>query len=219
MRTGLVALGIVLAVLGATALVAVVLPSDDPWQSHDATGAIVDLPAGETKTVFLPAEAAGHATLTFSWTADQVAVVELFATKPCSTGACAITPALETWPGGKSARWSASGSSAAEYEVSVEAWPTDPDPANFSGVLSESYRASDLALPLVPFALVLAAGATLTGIGGVILYLGLFLPAGVYGPLDAPPEGEYGPDEEGGGPGELEPSDPATEGIRQGPNG
>jgi len=61
---------------------------------------------------------------------------------------------------------------------------------NFSAEFTEHYRSSDLSLPPIPFAVTVAGGSILAGVGGVLLYLGLFLPSGVYAPYDEPSDNE-----------------------------
>ena len=76
----------------------------------------------------------------------------------------------------------------------------DPGDAglNFTSEFVESYPAPAHHLPLVPFALVVSGGSFLVGIGGLAIYLGVFLPSNVYG---APP-----PEEDDPSPDELEPN-------------
>jgi hypothetical protein len=192
-RPGLIAVGLAVALVGAALIYVLVDPADAPYQSRASTAEIADLAAGSWRTASLPTSASGHATFTFTWYATASARVQLFSMYPCkSSGYCTDVPAIYTVPGGEGATWSATGSAGAMYEVWVEPVATANETLNFSAELNERYAVGDFALPLPGFVVAMTGGGLLLGIGGVALYLGLFLPSGVYG------DDEFGPGPAGG---------------------
>lgn len=195
MRPGLVAVGALFVVVGAATLVAIVLPADDPTSTLSATRAVDHLAPSNSKTFYVSAQSANVAHLSLNWSATQIVNVGWYATKACSTPpySCPLSPALASWAGVFSGRWIGSGTSGAVYILYVQAYPTanKTTGVNFTGSFTEHYRTAQFPLPTIPFFVTLSAGAILGGVGAVALYLGLFLPSGVYGPFDAPP----GPDE------------------------
>lgn len=191
-RLGLVALGVAFAVLGAAVLVAVIDPVDDPMLTRSSNVAIDALPAGSWRTVIVNASSASPATISIGWNSTGEVIVAWYATAPCSTPPsyrCKTSPALASWgPTQRSGYWSATGDSGPAYMLSVETSPSAS--VNFTAEFTERYRSSDLSLPLVAFAVTVAGGSILAGVGGVLLYLGLFLPSGVYAPYDEPSDAE-----------------------------
>lgn len=199
MRPGLLAVGAALAIVGAGVIYVLVEPADASHQIRTSDAVINDLAAGSWRTATLPTSASGHATFTFAWYATASARVDLYALFACKEpgGYCTALPAVASWPGGSNATWTATGSAGAMYEVWVEPVATANESINFSAVLTETYSVGEFALPLPGFAVAMTGGGLLAGIGGVAIYLGLFLPSGVYGADDE--EFDLGP---GGGVGD-----------------
>jgi hypothetical protein len=197
-----VAIGVVFAILGGAVLVAVIDPADDPAVTRNSNIAIDALPAGSWRTFNITATSASPATVSITWNSTGAVLVSWYAAGPCATPphVCAELPALSTWgPPERSGSWTATGASGSAYILYVETSPSAP--VNFSAFFAEHYRTSQLSLPIVPFAITLAGGAILVGVGGVLLYLGLFLPSGVYASYDEPDDAREPPES---------PSEPAT---------
>lgn len=206
MRLGLVAVGTAFALIGAAVIVAVVLPSDQPTLTRSTSDAVDHLANGDWRTLNISASSSSQATMTLAWMATGDVNVSWYRTEPCSTPPhqCVLVPPLMSWSSAKAGHWSSSGTAGSTYLLYVEATPSAG--VNFSAEFDEHYRTSELALTPIPFAVTLLGGSLLTGMGGVALYLGLFLPSGVYGPLgeqspapDDPPEGPPGQDPSGTG--------------------
>lgn len=188
-RPGLVAVGAVLVVVGAAVFVGVLDPGNTPVVERTDPGFVVDLTGGNWRTILLPTTADGHATLTLTWSASALANVSLYQDQNCRAPPC-NGPALRYWVGNVSGHWSATGSVGSMYLLWVYAAVNRTVSLNFSATLTEQYRTGQLTLPLLPFAVTMVGASLLAGIGGVGLYLGLFLPAAVYGPFDRPREGD-----------------------------
>jgi hypothetical protein len=181
MRTGLVAVGAAIAIVGASVIVAVALPLNSPDLARISTAEKDGLaPQANWSDEFATVRGA-EVSVTFSWVATGPAQVRWYETTPCDGGTsyCIEGGALQSWSDNDSGRWATSGSPSAVYCVEVFV-PENASPLNFSADFQESYHASALPLPELPMILTLTGGALLVGIGAIATYLGLFLPAGTY---------------------------------------
>jgi hypothetical protein len=210
MRTGLVAVGAAFSLVGAAVIVGILYPGDDPTVERTSSADVDGLAAGSGVPFVLPAPPAEPATLTLTWEATagpatggahvNVSFYSAYACPPATTP-CRDTPALASWNLTNTGLWSASGGSATMFMLYVDAPGSGNASINFSATLVEQYHAGPLALPTLAFAFTMVGGGLLTGVGAVALYLGLFLPGGVYGPRggdralgDLPGERELGPE-------------------------
>jgi hypothetical protein len=217
-RTGLVAVGTAFSVVGAAVIVGILYPGDDSTQTRVTTAGVDGLNGGNWKPFILPTSSSSRASLTLSWSAssgDAGAVsrldVSLYSAYPCPspTGACLDDPPLHVWNGTGTGHWNASGAGSM-YVLYVDLEGASNLSANFTATFVETYATSVLPLPMLPFMITMVGGGLLTGVGAVGLYLGLFLPPGVYdrpdpyvpGELDPVPEGPDPADEppDGSGP-------------------
>lgn len=210
------AVGAAFAVVGAAVLVGVLTPGDNPTVSRTNVADVQGLSPGTWRPVALPATAASSASLTLNWYATTgkpgtlaSVNVSLYAAHACppSTIPCEDQPALRYWNGTSAGLWQRTGSAGSMYLLYVDAPGNQNVSDNVSATFVEQYHLSNLPLPLIPFAIVLVGGGLLAGVGAVGLYLGLFLPSGVY---DAPAEGSDDTD--------LDPIPrDASEGVEGGP--
>ncbi len=203
MRPGLVAVGGAFAAVGIAVIVVGIMPVTSPPLTRTGTAAVSDLAGGDTRSFYLVATSVSSAEMAVNWTATSAMVVSWYATTACSTPPnwCAVSPALDSWTNVRSGRWSASGDAGSRYLLYVETEPpaggAPATSANFSATFTEHYQILSRVALSVPFLLTMSAGGLLAGVGAVALYLGLFLPSGVYGDeLDD----EFGPDDEAGTP-------------------
>lgn len=195
MRTGLLAVGAAMAIVGAGVVVAVAMPfgpgtpskTDRVWQSS--------VSADSWEKHELPAVPAGTAAIMFSWNTSRTAQVYWYAAGPCvsTAGWCLDGGPLAFWSDNTTGHWTDSGPPPSGYCIMVD----DPSsaPVNFSGELVESYAGPSHRLPMVPLLLILGGGSLLAGIGGLAIYLGLFLPSGVYSAPEATPRPDGGDDD------------------------
>jgi hypothetical protein len=210
MRPGLVTVGIAFLVVGGGALASLFLFPPSPSRSVvDSSLTVGVAPGGSVMSGWIWGENGSSETFSLRWSATapiSVALVaENTAQAPCSGTGCAT-------PGGSAAtvlidRWNASASGSFRSGGT----PTYPyaivasEPATSSGPVVVSVVASGAAevpehLSATQLGLTAVAAAIVVGIGGVALFLGLFLRADPYGP--APPivpltaeavEAAYGP--------------------------
>ena len=199
MRPWLVAVGVALVVLGSAVIVGLLYPGDIPTLPVHSSEKVVDLDPGAWRSFAVSAVANGQATVTFNWTASAAVNVSWFTAVPCAPApnTCGNPPALRTWLGNVSGHWTRSGDSGALYEFVVEVSNATAHPVNFTASFSELYPGGQRSLPMLPFVITMGAGSLLVGMGGVVLYLGLFLPPGTFGPVADPELGPYDDDDLG----------------------
>lgn len=194
-RAGLVAVGAAIAIVGAGIVVAVGLPvSEGSHSSQSTASAAGTVSPGAWYTFTMNATAASQATDTFSWSANGPAEVQWYAAVSCSTPRtwCVEGGPLQLWANTTSGHWSNQGASSAIYCVWVN--DTAGHALNFTGSFAESAVMPPTRLPTLFLAWLVVGGSLLAGIGGIGVYLGLFLPTDVY----ARGDGIDDPDDDGG---------------------
>lgn len=178
MRPGLVVIGAVLIVLGGGVLgTTLTVPSGGGnGVSHDLK---IDLaPGASARTLVYGVNATGSV-LAIAWSATGPAVVAVDSAPGCHGTASACTPgaAVAAWSSNRSGAWSTDGSVAFPLLVTVR----DAGESNLSIDLVVSVSAAaNPALPSLTLLIDLIAGVALTAIGGLALFLGLFLRSGVF---------------------------------------
>ncbi len=201
-----------MAIVGAGVVGAVSMPfgamtdsrTDHTWQSSVAPDS--------HKKYDMPVAPAGTASVRFSWNSTRPAEVWWFAAGPCSdppsnaSAWCLDGSAIVNWTGSTSGHWTASGPPATGYCVLVD--DDGSVSVNFTGEFVEAVPDPGHRLPMVPLALALSGGSMLVGIGALAVYLGVFLPSGVYRPKGPRPSAEDSPEfDEGDAP--LDPDGPS----------
>lgn len=184
MRAGLVVTGIAVALVGgaliASVFVAQVAPSAPNNFSSHSDSAMV--PTGTTYQLEYNLTATESGNLTLNWSSSSPASVSLWPEAACPTGAglCLRTAPLASWSFNSSGRWWMTGAINERYFVSV----ADPGSTvlGFNDTLSENFTGASTgaAAPMWEHTLSLAGGGILLTIGGIALFLGLFLPGNVY---------------------------------------
>jgi hypothetical protein len=189
-RGGLLVAGVAIAVVGAGLMVSLFFLPGTPTDTRSASDSIADLGANSSRSWTIPEEVAVSGTLQLSWTTSGPANVYLSKTSTCpvGTGLCPVAPPIATWYGNLSGTWSLTGPVTAAYLLTV----TNPGhtPISFSGTLTETYVVPTAAQAVPAWALILLGGLVLLGIGAIAVFLGLFLPPGVYRP-PSPGMGRY----------------------------
>ena len=183
-------MGAAFALVGAAVTVAVLYPGDDPTVARSDAAGVDGLTSGAWRP-FVVSGAPHLLTLSLSWTATGPAPnatadvnVSLYAAYPCppATEPCVQTPTLVSWTLKSTGGWSGPGTDEPEYLLFVSAPDMRNVSVNFTATLVEQYRLQMQPLPSVPLLVTILGGGLLAGVGAVAVYLGLFLPAGVYGP-------------------------------------
>jgi hypothetical protein len=202
-RTGLVVIGAVIALLGAGLIVTLFFLSGGPTITNHTTFEDPGIAPYSNQSWAVPGPTPGSGSVTLSWTMSGLANISLWPATTCAKpmGSCPTGPAALSWTLADSGNGSVSPSDSSTYILQAT------NPANntlrFSAVISASYS-SGSPLSSWSWGLIATGGIALLAIGGIALFLGLFLPGGVYQDPDGevvavrhpslPPE-EYDSDE------------------------
>ena len=181
MRPGLVAIGLALVAVGALVgytgfsiqgtsqstgfIRAISAPNIAPHQDRVLVVSVVNSSVGS---------------FALSWSATAALNVSLFQGVPCNSVSryCSSGPALAAWPGLATGNWSRSGAIVTPYLLSME--NLGKANATLVGSMAESYPDGTRPPPTTTVLTVLAGAILLVAIGGMALFLGLFLRGGVY---------------------------------------
>jgi hypothetical protein len=188
MRPGLVGLGIAFLVIGGTAIASLYAFPAGPASTQIVTGSsIVSLQSGvPVQSELLWGINASRATFGVTWSSPIAVDGTLYSVNAtCSDpGTCSTPPVLIVdWNGETSGSWNTSRNT--HFPYYLEFRPTSKG----SGIVQVSTRSETIdavTAPLVPELLATLAGAIVIVIGGVALFLGLFLRRDPYGPPPPP---------------------------------
>lgn len=180
MRPGLVVVGGLLVTLGASALASIyVLAPPAPTTTTSITGAPVSVPARqEASTPPISLVTSGAATLRVTWQSTTDVNASLTAGTACAglPPACGTADTLASG-GGRSALWVVG--SPGRGPIYITWYNNGSVAASVRYTIAETVASPDQ-LPAVVQLLVDIALGSLTAIGGLALFLGLFLRGGVY---------------------------------------
>ena len=182
MRTWLVVIGVVVAGLGAGLILTLFALSPGPATVTQFAVIAPDIPAHENQSWFVPGPASGGGSITVVWNSTTAVNVSLWLAATCisPTGFCATgNPAL-AWSMTTIGKGTVS-SSAPAY-ILVASNPGGGQ-ARFSGSVSVTYGRGPV-LPTWSWGLIALGALVLMVIGGIALFLGLFLAGGVYEDAD-----------------------------------
>jgi hypothetical protein len=197
-----VAIGIVIALLGAGSVLTLFFLSSGPSTTTVYRPLDPNLRPGPPQSWVVPGATGGSGKISLTWTSSSIADVNLWPATTCSApgGFCATGVPSLNWSKSISGSGTVSTSSGSTYILIVD------DPGNtslrFSAVVSVSYTPGTPVTPVI-WALIAAGGIALLSIGGIAIFLGLYLPTGVYRDADGPTVAVRHPS--------LLPDDPDTE--------
>jgi hypothetical protein len=179
MRRGLVVLGGLLAVLGVAALLAFNLIPTTSERREGYSTAPQPYGPNATGSTLLPGTDADRGTFSISWRATAPIDVTLYPAAGCTepSASCATGPAVATWKALTSGAWSVSGGLHFPYLI---AWSESS--SNVGNFTASGVESTDVTVPpnVLDTLLVDGAAASLAVIGGIAVFLGLFLRSGVY---------------------------------------
>ena len=189
MRKGLLIVGLGVAIVGATFIATLVSLPPPPSQISASTLDFPYILTNSSKTSKITPADAPSATMYFSWVSDYSIAVSLYDAVPCAPGnrSCTSTPALVSWVENSSGDWNSSGR--VDLPVYVVLTNNGSTPVTVSGTVVATYVPSTPYLPTWSLVALVTGAIVLLGIGAVAIFLGLFLPGGVYArPPSSPPE-------------------------------
>jgi hypothetical protein len=175
-RRGLVVVGLAIALVGGGMVGSLFFLGG--VTNTSLYGVAYGIPAGSTENATLRFTPVGTGSLSLAWSSSGPANVSVWAVHACAAGTCPSGPALVDWSSNVSGRWSVSGAIGTYYTVSST--NTGASSVQFSGTFTEQYLSSGSGLTLAQLSLILAGAFVLLAIGGIAIFLGLFLRGGVY---------------------------------------
>jgi hypothetical protein len=196
-------IGAVVGVVGVGLIVTLFLLSSGALTTNRTSFENPTLSADSVWVEVVTRSGSSQATVTLSWSSSEPVNVTLTPAQACSSllGYCASGAPVFNWTLQTSGKATDSSASAPAYLLRVVN-PSASD-CRVSAVASVSYNPGS-SLPDWAWFLIVAGGVILLAMGGIAIFLGLFLPRGVYQdpgrvmrgrpPPFEPPE-EPGPDE------------------------
>lgn len=180
-RPGLVAVGVGFVVLGAGAIAAFLLVPQRSVTSDDATliGPVPTPPGATPHAAVITGTNTSDGSFTVHWRSTAPTVVDVYDISTCRTPStqCALATPLAAWNATGSGMWEGSGTLA--FPVLL-VWSV---PGNASGTFqatSDEQWTVRASIPMLTLVLVYGSGGALAIVGGLALFLGLFLRGGVY---------------------------------------
>lgn len=178
-RSGLVLLGAIIAVLGGGLIVTLFVLSGGPTTASQLRFENPNLAPHQVWSEGISRTSSAEATIGLSWAASGPANVTLTPAREClqPVGLCPSGSPIFNWTGVLSGKATDSSSNATSFLLDV----TDAGDAavRFSAVVSVSYQPGG-STPDWAWGLIALGGVVLLAIGGIAVFLGLFLPGGVY---------------------------------------
>jgi hypothetical protein len=197
-RTGLVIVGVTLMIVGAGVTLSAFFEPGAPLLSKVNPLAAPNLQPDLPRTMVVWLQNTSSGTLQMSWVASSNVNVSVYRATSCAfvsyaTKAiyCPAGPALASWPANSSGHWSTSGTISFPFLLNLE--DSGPKAVNVSAVFTEQWESTGPSVPTWIFVSTLAGGIACISIGGVAIFLGLFLRSGVYD-RDEPEERMAGTD-------------------------
>jgi hypothetical protein len=191
MRPWLVLVGTAFLVIGGSALVALVLfPPPSVTQELTSQDSGVPTLPNSTETFVLASTQVPHGTLTVHWSSSAPVAVQLLV-RGCGRPSAQCSTVLESWAANSSGSFTTSGPLQSSYALT---WTTPP---KVSANLSVASSVTWVVHPAVSLGQLVAevASGLLAAVGGIALFLGVFLRGDYRRPL--PPVSRHADDAEG----------------------
>jgi hypothetical protein len=195
-RSGLVVVGVALAVVGAGLTLAAFFEPGNPSQSQVNPLAAPNLEPGLPRTMYVWLQNVSSGSLDVSWVSSADVNVTIYRATDCrflsgfggtvsTTQYCPDGPALASWPANSSGHWNTTGP--ITFPLILNLADVGPKTVNVNAVFDEIWASTSPRVPTWIFVSTLAGGAACITIGGISIFLGLFLRSGVYsGPAPDP---------------------------------
>ncbi len=212
MRTGLVIVGVALAVVGAGLTLSAFFQPGAPSLTQVNPLAAPNLQPGLPRTMVVWLENTTSGTLELNWVSSSTVNVSVYQATSCGfvnanahVSYCPQGAALVSWPSNSSGHWNTTG--AISFPLLLNLQNLGAKPVTVNAVFDEVWSSTNPGVPTWIFVSTLAGGVVCITLGGVAIFLGLFLRSGLY----SPPPSADGLDPDDLDPefdaGELEPDD------------
>lgn len=187
MRTWLVVLGIVIAVLGASLVLSLFVLSGGGSTTTRVSPSVPSLASQSSQSWDILGTQSGPATVTLSWTATAPADVSLVPATPCNStsGYCPVGNYSLNWTAAERGKGTLTSVRAPGYLLMVH--NPGGTTVSFSAAVSVTYGPASN-VPTWTWGVIASGGIVLLVIGGIALFLGLFLAPGVYRPPGGTPD-------------------------------
>jgi hypothetical protein len=144
-----------------------------------------NLEPGQPRTMVVWLQNTTSGTLALNWVSSSNVNISVYRATSCafvsySTKAiyCPDGPALASWPSNSSGHWTTSGEISFPFLLNLQ--NSGPKAVNVSAVFDEQWASTSPPVPTWIFLSTLAGGIACISLGGVAIFLGLFLRSGVY---------------------------------------
>jgi hypothetical protein len=176
----LVVVGAAIAIIGGGLFFTLFIVSGGPTSTTRLSFDNPNIPGHSTWPEIISPSTTTAISIGLSWSTNEPANVSLTPAGPCANNsleACPTGPPLFSWTYATSGHETSNSAKAQAYILAV----TNPwtGTLQFSGVVSVSTAAGSL-FPTWAWGLIALGGVVLLAIGGIAIFLGLFLPGGVY---------------------------------------
>lgn len=180
MRRGLVLVGIAVAVVGGFFLGTLFSLPPPPARIASETLYAPTITLGHPADEVLRPTSASSATLNVFWVSNNPVTAGVYATDPCAPNgsACTYPTPLFAWADNRSGDWTTPTSVA--LPVYLLLTNNGSDPTTVSGTVIATYTPAGGYLPTWSMISLVSGAGVVLAIGAVLLFLGLFLPSGVY---------------------------------------
>lgn len=179
MRPGLVLIGTVIGVIGAGLIVTLFFLSSSALTTNRTSFENPTLSAQSTWQEVVTRSTPGQASVVLTWNSSEPVNVTFTPAQTCDSllGYCPVGAPVFNWTLKTSGQSTDSSASATAYILGV----VNPNSgeSRVSAVVSVTYNPGS-PLPDWGWILIVAGGVILVAIGGIAVFLGLFLPGGVY---------------------------------------
>ncbi|MCI4372380.1 MAG: hypothetical protein L3K02_01860 [Thermoplasmata archaeon] len=204
-RTGLVVIGVALAVVGAGLTLSAFFEPGAPSQTQVNPLTAPNLQPGLPRTMVVWLENTSSGTLELNWVSSSDVNVSVYRGTNCGFVTsntvviyCPSGPALASWPSNSSGHWNISG--AISFPLLLNLDNLGSKVVNVNAVFDEVWASTSPSVPTWVFVSTLAGGVACISLGAVAVFLGIFLKGGVYstvGRSEAPPSDDldFGPDD------------------------
>jgi hypothetical protein len=187
-RSGLVAVGVVLALIGAAVVFSGLLIPSGSVSTQFRLNTLVapNVVDQQTRVALIQLTNPSAGTLNLTWSATHGLNVNVYASIYCTsspTHYCIYGSSLAGWTNQSSGAWNRSGHLQFPYIMTIQ--NVQVSNATLRGTVAESFVVDTATLPAWAVVAILSGGVLLAAMGGLAVFLGLFLRAGVYSSPEA----------------------------------
>jgi hypothetical protein len=217
-RTGLVVIGVALAIVGAGLTLSAFFEPGVPSLTQVNPLAAPNLQPDQPRTLVVWLENTSSGTLELNWVSSSDVNVSVYRATSCGFVTsnthvlyCPDGPALATWASNSSGHWNISGEISFPLLLNLD--NLGQKSVTVNAVFDEVWASTSPPVPTWIFLSALAGGVACISLGAVAIFLGLFLRGGVYS--SGPRRDELDPEDPEFDPDGPDPDDDLLDGPRE----